>query len=1427
MAGIENLNFEVLLDHSKFDKEIKTVQRIANQFSMEVSRALDMKKKLSGANKALAIDEEKIAQAAAKTAAEQAKAARQQQKVATEAERTKRAASGITSEVKSTNAALGSTKNILSTITQLTGVYFGAMGVRRFMSSLIDITGQFEVQRMALRSMLKDIDGADKIFEDLYRFSSDSTYRFSELAKYAKQLAAFQIGKDSLLETTKMLGDVASGVGVSMDRLILAYGHVKSSGFLRGIQLRSFSQNGVPILEELSKMFTEIEGKAVSLGDVFDKMMKRQIPFEMVEEAFKRMTSEGGQFYQMQEVLAKTLAGQINILKGRWENLLAAIGDSNSGVLKGAVSWMSELISNMENIGRLFKELLIGFGAYKAGVLIATAVTEGFGVVLLNIGVALEKFYLKLMKNPYAIVGAAVAAIAVTLYQFNTALSDSEKIQMEAEKSIHKFNSELAAENAELERLYARLNLAKKGTEEYDMAKRAIESRFGPYIAQLREEGKAVDDLATIYGDLATKIRESIKSKFLESASSALSTQLKNATDNIYASFEKTAKLNNWTIAQQEDIWRYITTGEIKDNGNINLFRQSGGGTIGLPGTFLYKDMGRSAYSLRADMERAMYSFNSSMNEIEKIFSPTGGGSGSGGGGIKEPDYDIKNIIEEIKTLDDEITRIRNKAKNGTITAAEKQQLDELIKDRDANLKLYKDIMGIDYAKSVREETKEENAAIRSIKQKISVLEKYKSVYDRVSPIKGDETASWMASVLGGDASDYQDLDGQIKPLIADLRSLGDAGNEAAEAIEARLGLDAVSQLVKADKAAKDAAKALAEYEKFLRVWAGKDFNLGGSGTTFDLRKILSDYNTNIGKVNEEYTQGVLKAQKAHEGNADAISREIKKLRELSDAEKAYYKAIRDEKVRDLAKKILEEQMQGFDMSNWGDKSLSQINAIRDALSQMEVPEGIRKELESDQQLLQALINELKRLANEKIDKTVDPERWNKIANRARYIANRFVEVAESLRAFADASGNRDLSKAADTVRRIAQNVKAAEEGAKAWGGWWGALIGGATDLFTQVIDALTETEQKANDLRETLRDTFYDSQISKFKDELESAGKGIFGEDSLAQLGVAIRKYRDAMLAISQMQSIVLGDVRVSAGGGGIYSEFTRDYNSFLEKADRWSLEKISAETGIDLLDEYGNVNVKLLQWIQNAGWELTKEEKEWLKEAELYVTKYAESMNVIEEMMESLFGDIASDAADMIIDSWIEAGNAALDYADILDDVSKAYAKMLIQSMITENFLDPITQDVKDAFISGDFDTAMSLIAGAMEGISDAAPMFENILSSLDPYFNGDGGDSGNSLGNGIKSITENTASLLASYINAIRADVSVMRGLQEKYLAQIGTIFDGAVTPSLAEYMQQIAANTFNMAERTGSILSELQSVIGAEGSSGSIVRVQAIP
>ena len=147
------------------------------------------------------------------------------------------------------------------------------------------------------------------------------------------------------------------------------------------------------------------------------------------------------------------------------------------------------------------------------------------------------------------------------------------------------------------------------------------------------------------------------------------------------------------------------------------------------------------------------------------------------------------------------------------------------------------------------------------------------------------------------------------------------------------------------------------------------------------------------------------------------------------------------------------------------------------------------------------------------------------------------------------------------------------------------------------------------------------------------------------------------------------------------------------------------------------------------------------------------------------------------------------------------------------------------KQAFIealkSGDPENAMAIVSEAMQAAQDMLPTVEQALQAFEPYRNMGGGES-NSVGSGIKSITEDTASLLASYINAIRADVSYIRLMQEKGWGVIENL--GVSLPNLNDYMAQVAANTFNTAQATQAVLSELQSVIGAPGTSGMVVRVE---
>ena len=1472
MAGtIESLDFEVILKDDKFKKSIDNDLKLARELNTKLTDILNLKKRLNNETTTQLVNAEKVRQAEAKTAREIAKTALEQQKVATEVERTRILQEKHTGAAKKTTAEYVNMKSALRTLSQLTGVAFSVVGIRRFLESMIDITGQFEVQRMALRNMLQDVDGADKIFEDLYRFSSDSTYRFSELAKYAKQLSAFNIDKGSLLETTKMLGDVASGVGVSMDRLILAYGHVKSSGFLRGIQLRSFSQNGVPILDELAKMFTETEKRAVSLGEVFDRMTKREIPFEMVEEAFRRMTSEGGKFYQMQEVLAKTLAGQINILKGRWENMLAAVGQANSGPIKDVVSTVSNLIANYELLGRKIVELIAVYGAYKTAIFLMTLASEGLFAATFNLRVGLEKLEGVLLRNPYALIAAAVTSVGYAIYQYNTALSDSEKITKAANDGISKYWASLAAEEAELDRLYAKLKYATEGTKDYDKAKLAIQNRFGPYLKQLQDEGVAVDNLAAVYQKLKDKITEAQQAKFLESESDSVEKAFASATDNIYASFKKTMDAFKISIDEQEAIWHYITSGEYLGNDRNKL--SWGAGTIGVPGTWTYKDYGRSAESLRKDFEAAAAAYDAGMSSLEKVLKVRDERikEASDGSAADTLVYNISSIVEGIKKYDKDIKEIRDKAKSGSITADEKTTLASLVASRKEQADLYKEIMGVDYDKdtrrSERASEKAEKDEINRLKTQIALLEKYLSIYEKIEPIKGEKTASWLAETIGGKPGDYKNLEAQILALTGELRKLGDAGTEAADAIEARLGLDAASQLVKqfkADqKATEDAEKALNKYLDALQKWADKTKDLSGTGAAYGISKAIADYRTTIAQGDTKLRNMTVLGTNAYKDEPAKQAGEIGSLMNLWAKDRIAALATLRQNVAKYADDIFKEQMQGYDLTNWNDKTLSQIQDIKRAISEVELPDDIKAMLNNPEfrDILTMLESLLKKQKDDTQNNTVDPAEQEKrlkyFSKYSQMTASYLSKAAAHMKEIAEATNDANLAGFAEAAGAFAETLSAAAQGAQT-GGIWGALAATALSVIDQITNALAEFEQKVSESKKAVEELRIEILQTKFAKQLEDGVNTIFGEDlirrmrnaneAMAGLNDKMADLRDNFAKVKQ--EWISSHVRATSGGGGqsagieaaykYYQEALQGYEDLLfawtpegnwASTPMYSLRQIAEKLGMDLYDEFDHINADLLRSVMK----ILGIEGGYLEELALYAEEYKKAVEEMEKVTESLFNSLSSDLTSKFIENFKSMGNAVDDLGETFENLGETILESLLNSYILDNILDKYKTEATNAlaqYSSGGMtpEEYAEWLASFTSRVQEDAERNADAINSMIAAFadrgllgmDSDSSDA-NSLGNGIKGITEETASLLASYLNAIRADVSVMRALQEKGWENIAALA-GVITPTLADYVQQIAANTANAAQDTNAILAELRSVIGPAGTTGDVLRVE---
>lgn len=162
--------------------------------------------------------------------------------------------------------------------------FYSIYTLQNFLGSLISIGGEFQKQHIALQAMLGDAAKADEIFSKIKGLAVESPFNFKDLTGYTKQLVAFSIPYEELYDTTKRLADISAGLGIDMSRIILAYGQVRSAEFLRGQEVRQFTEAGIPLLDELAKKFTELEGRVVSVGEVFDKISNREVPFQMVKD---------------------------------------------------------------------------------------------------------------------------------------------------------------------------------------------------------------------------------------------------------------------------------------------------------------------------------------------------------------------------------------------------------------------------------------------------------------------------------------------------------------------------------------------------------------------------------------------------------------------------------------------------------------------------------------------------------------------------------------------------------------------------------------------------------------------------------------------------------------------------------------------------------------------------------------------------------------------------------------------------------------------------------------------------------------------------------------------------------------------------------------------------------------------------------------
>ena len=441
-------------------------------------------------------------------------------KITSETQRLQKANDEAAKSMTKLKSNQSSVLNITDQLTRKFALLFSVAAIQGYIEKLVTVRGEFELQQRALQAILQNKDEANALWEKTVALAVKSPFQVKELVTYTKQLAAYRIESDKLYDTTKMLADVSAGLGVDMGRLILAYGQVKAANYLRASEVRQFTEAGVNILGELADIYTELEGRMVSVGEVQDRITRRMVEFGDIEEVFKRITSAGGIFYNMQEIQAETLAGMISNLKDNFDVMFNDIGKANDGVLKGFINILNDIVANWRILSNVLSAAGVGFVLYAAKVTIATIANKGFAKSSIEatiaqkglvgtIGKVVNSFqglgaFLK--GNLWIVLASAIAGAGYALY-------DNYKKVEEAKQKYDALNGTLNTQKEKLEELITKyesslntqkdlneeLKSLKKGSDEYNSVQKKLND-------SKKEESKILGELQLKYPEIYSSI---------------------------------------------------------------------------------------------------------------------------------------------------------------------------------------------------------------------------------------------------------------------------------------------------------------------------------------------------------------------------------------------------------------------------------------------------------------------------------------------------------------------------------------------------------------------------------------------------------------------------------------------------------------------------------------------------------------------------------------------------------------------------------------------------------------------------------------------------------------------------------------------------------------------------------------------------------
>ena len=358
---------------------------------------------------------------------------------------------------------------------------------------------------------------------------------------------------------------IAAAYGISIDQVLGA--------------VASLTKQGTPTAQAMTQIRAAIQGTAGELGDAAFQGRTFQEALQLIYEKAGGSASKMKEMLGTDEGLAATLAltgknakaaasdleelqSSLGATEAAFEKMKDEVGNQMtllSNNIEAALRPMWEMIlKEVSGIAKSFNEAFesgdlerslttlksllevsaAAWGAYKVSV-IAAMVAENLryqsslahmqGMTKMQALLAVLKgktdaLTASLLKNPYALMAAAVAALGVALYKLWTYQTNAQKQQEKLNKTFSEFTVEAAKEERSLNSLFEALKRTNSGTEERKKMIKAVNDQYGQYLPKLLTEKSSLEEINEAYSIINTSIKEQIALKIKNSATDEIVT---------------------------------------------------------------------------------------------------------------------------------------------------------------------------------------------------------------------------------------------------------------------------------------------------------------------------------------------------------------------------------------------------------------------------------------------------------------------------------------------------------------------------------------------------------------------------------------------------------------------------------------------------------------------------------------------------------------------------------------------------------------------------------------------------------------------------------------------------------------------------------------------------------------------------------------